>query len=157
MNTNEIISTFDNHISIKKVQECFPDASSTNFEFTEVSQDKVKKEVLDLNVKISSPRSSIPATILKESIEIHLSFLTNPINYTIKNGEFPDKLKNSEVIPLHEKEDSLRRKSTDQSAYCHMYQRLLNKSYINIRILTWRTNFSNTLPIFGNLMKRDIP
>ena len=131
MNTNEIISTFDNHISIKKVQECFPDASSTNFEFTEVSQDKVKKEVLDLNVKISSPRSSIPATILKESIEIHLSFLTNPINYTIKNGEFPDKLKNSEVIPLHEKEDSLRRKSTDQSAYCHMYQRLLNKSYIN--------------------------
>ena len=50
MNINEIISTFDNHISIKKIKEYFPDASNNNFEFTEVSQDEVKKEVLHLNV-----------------------------------------------------------------------------------------------------------
>ena len=37
MNINEITSRFDNHISIKKVKEYFPDASKTNFVFTEVS------------------------------------------------------------------------------------------------------------------------
>ena len=48
MTITEIISTFDNHISIEKVKECFPDASNNSFEFTEVSQDEVKKEVFPL-------------------------------------------------------------------------------------------------------------
>ena len=65
MNKNVIILTFHNHISIKKIKEYFPDGSSNNFEFTEVSQDEVKKEVLHLNVKKSSTSSSIPATTLK--------------------------------------------------------------------------------------------
>ena len=42
MNMNGIISTFHNHISIKKIKEYFPDASNNNFEFTEVSQDDVR-------------------------------------------------------------------------------------------------------------------
>ena len=95
ININEIISTFDNHISIKRIKEYFPDVSNNNFEFTEVSQDEVKKEVLHLSVKKSSTSSSISAAILKQSIEIHLPFLTNSINYTVRNGEFPDKLKKS--------------------------------------------------------------
>ena len=70
-------------MNIKKIKECFADASNNNFEFTEVSQDEVKKEVLHLNVKKSSTSSSIPATVLKQSIEIYLSiylpFLTNSI------------------------------------------------------------------------------
>ena len=40
MNKNEIILTFDNHISIKKIKEYFLDVSSNSFEFTEVSQDE---------------------------------------------------------------------------------------------------------------------
>ena len=47
MNINEIISTFDNHVSIKKIKEYFPDAFNSNFEFTEVSQNEVKKEVIN--------------------------------------------------------------------------------------------------------------
>ena len=38
-------------MNIKKIKEYFPDASSNNFEFTEVSQDKGKKEVSHLNAK----------------------------------------------------------------------------------------------------------
>ena len=59
----------------------------------------------------SSKSRSIPATILKQSIEIHLPFLTNSINYTIKNGEFPDKLKKSKIIPLYKKEDPLKKEN----------------------------------------------
>ena len=90
-------------MNIKKIKEYFPDASSNNFELTEVSQDKGKKEVSHLNVKNSSTGSCIPETILKQSIEVHLTFLTNSINYTIKKGKFPHKLKKSDVIPLYKK------------------------------------------------------
>ena len=48
---------------------------------------------------------------MKQSIEIHLPFLINSVNYTIKNGEFPDKLKKSEVFPLYKKEDPLKKKN----------------------------------------------
>ena len=74
MSINEIISTFDNHISIKKISEYFPVACNSNFEFIEDSQDEVKKEVLHLNVKKPSASSSIRAAILKHLLKfIYLS------------------------------------------------------------------------------------
>ena len=89
----------------------FPYAYNNNSEFTEVSQDEVKKEVLHLNVKEWSTSCSIPAAILKQSVEIHLLSLTNSINCAIKNGEFPDKLKRSEVIPSYKTEDLLKKEN----------------------------------------------
>ena len=41
MNINEIISTSDDQISTKKINKYFPNASNNNFEFTEVSHNKV--------------------------------------------------------------------------------------------------------------------
>ena len=74
MSINEIISTFDNDISIKKINEYFPVAFNSNFEFIEASQDEVKKKVLHLNVKKPSASSSIRATILKHLLKfIYLS------------------------------------------------------------------------------------
>ena len=57
MNVNEIISKFDNHISIKKIKEYFPDASKTKF--TEISQDVLNSEVLHLDVQKSSTKSFV--------------------------------------------------------------------------------------------------
>ena len=48
---------------------------------------------------------------MKQSIEIHLHFLTNSINYTRKNGEFPNKFKKPKVIPLYKKEDPLKKEN----------------------------------------------
>ena len=45
MNMNGIISIFDKHVSIKNISEYLQDAYNTNFEFTEVSQDEVKKRI----------------------------------------------------------------------------------------------------------------
>ena len=56
----------------------------TNFEVTEVSEG----EVLHLNVQKSSTSSSIPATVLKQSIEVHLVFMANYKLYNISNGKF---------------------------------------------------------------------
>ena len=70
---------------------------------------KLKKKFSNLNVKKWSTCSYISATILKQSIEIHLTVLTDSINYKIKNSKFHDKLNRSEVIPLYKKEDLLKK------------------------------------------------
>ena len=47
------IDTFENHITIKKIHEIFPNIISENFHFKEVSKDDVRKEIRKLNVKKS--------------------------------------------------------------------------------------------------------
>ena len=77
MNIKQITSTFNNHVSVKKIREVFPEISSNNFEFIKVTGESVRNEVLKLNTKKSSATGSIPATILKQSVETYLPFLIN--------------------------------------------------------------------------------
>ena len=88
----QITSAFNNHVSIKKIREVFPEINSNNFEFTKVAEQSVKDEVLKLNTKKSSTSGSIPATILKQPVETYLPFLTKAINLAITECKFPDKL-----------------------------------------------------------------
>ena len=108
MDIEQITSAFNNHVSIKKIREVFPEISSNNFEFTKVTEQSVKNEVLKLNTKKSSTSGSIPATILKQSVETYLPFWTKAINLAITECEFSDKLKKSAVIPLYKKTRSLK-------------------------------------------------
>ena len=50
---------FENHISIKKIYETFPNIIPDNFHFKEVTKDDVRKEIYNLNVKKSSTYGSI--------------------------------------------------------------------------------------------------
>ena len=68
-----------------------------------MSLDDVKKEVLNLNPKNSSTSGTIPITILKQTIDVHLQHLTNAINHTLQTSSFPHKLKQSKVIPVYKK------------------------------------------------------
>ena len=105
---NSIVSEFDHHINIEKIKEFFPDINFNDFDFETVTMQDVKKEILNLNIKKPSTIGSIPATILKQSSDIYLPYLTKSINYTINEGKFPAELKHSEVIPLFKKEDLLK-------------------------------------------------
>ena len=58
-----------------------------------------------------STGDSILATILKQSLDIYLSYLTKSINYTINEDKFSAELKQSEVIPLLKKEDPLKKEN----------------------------------------------
>ena len=77
-----------------------------NFSRKLVSMDKVKKVVLKLNSKKSSTYDAIPASILKQSIEAHLKYLTNTMNHSLKNSIFEQ----SEVISL-KKRDPLQKEN----------------------------------------------
>ena len=77
---NQITSVFQNHVSVRKIQECFPNIKTNDFNFRQVSLKKVKSEILNLNIKKSSTKGSIPAAILKQSVDIYLRYLTNAMH-----------------------------------------------------------------------------
>ena len=52
-NINGIASKFDNHISIKKIKESFPNIAFRDFNFEEAAREDVKKEIINLKVKTS--------------------------------------------------------------------------------------------------------
>ena len=67
---NQITSVFKNNASIRKIQECFPNIKTNDFNFRRVSLKEVNSEISNLNVKKSSNKGSIPATTLKQSVDI---------------------------------------------------------------------------------------
>ena len=79
------------------------------FHFKEVSKDDVRKEIRNLNVKKLSTYSSIPASILKQRVDAYLPYLTDSINYSLRESTFPEELKHSEVIPVYKKLDPLKK------------------------------------------------
>ena len=108
MGKEQITSAFNNHVSIKKIREVFSEISSNNFEFTKVTEESVKNEILKSNTKKSSTSGSIPATTLKQSVENYLPSSTKAVKLAATECEFPGKLKKSEVIPLYKKQDPLK-------------------------------------------------
>ena len=88
------IDIFENHISIKKIHETFPNIIPENFHFKEVSKDDVRKEIRDLNFKKSSTYGLIPASILKQCVNAYLPYLTDSINYSLRESTFPEELRN---------------------------------------------------------------
>ena len=100
----EITKYFDDHIGICKMKEAYSEIlREDNFSFEIVSMDEVKKVVLRLNSKNSSTYGAIPASILKQTIEVHLKHLTNTINHFLKQSTFPDVLKQSKVVTVYKK------------------------------------------------------
>ena len=95
MEKNKVdIIMFDNHISIKKIHETFLNIIPENFHFKEVSKDDVRKEIGDLNFKKSSTYGLIPASILKQCVNAYLPYLTDSINYSLRESTFPEELRN---------------------------------------------------------------
>ena len=72
---NQITSIFKKHVSIRNIQEHFPNDELNGFNFSQVSLKEVKSETLNLNLKNSVTEGSIPATILKQCVDIYLPSL----------------------------------------------------------------------------------
>ena len=58
-----------------------------------------------------STYGSIPASILKQCVDAYLPYLTDAINYSLKESTFPEKLKHSEVIPVCKKPEPLKKEN----------------------------------------------
>ena len=71
-----INSDFDNQRSVREIHLFFKNINSFDLDIKEVSLKYVKKEILKLSGNKSSTNCLILATVLKESVEFYLPFLT---------------------------------------------------------------------------------
>ena len=84
--TLKAILKYRNHSSIIAIQSKCKDKG--NFNFSEVDQKQIEKEILKLDVNKASQSSDIPI-VLKENSNIFSNFLCNSFNNSIKLSTFP--------------------------------------------------------------------
>ena len=103
-----------------------------------------------MNVKKTSTNGFLPVTILKQCVGVYLPFLTKAINNAITDNTFPEQLKKSEVIPLHKKEDPLKKENyRPMSLLPHVskvFEKIIYKqikTYNWISKITWNATFFN--------------
>ena len=66
---------------------------------------KVRKPIFQLNNRKALGPRSIPATILKDNINVSVRPLTLILNQSFEQGIFPEILKIVKVLPIHKKEN----------------------------------------------------
>ena len=97
--THNIVSKCKTHPSIVKIKKHFK--INTTFSFSPTSKDEIVAIIKDLqNNKAAG--GEIPLNILKKS-NFTFDKLTECVNYTLKNGKFPDFSKNATIIPVYKK------------------------------------------------------
>jgi len=101
---DEIIYTYRNHPSVLKIKEVV--LTTKEFSFEKALPGRLAKEINDLNPKKTTGADSIPAKILKRSIDIVKEPLTQLFNNSIDKSEFPSDMKLANVSPLFKKNDS---------------------------------------------------
>ena len=116
-NTNDAtlkaILKYRNHPSIIAIRSKCKDKG--NFNFIEVDQKQIEKEILKLDVNKASQSSDIPIKILKEKADIFIIFFCNSFNNSIKLSTFPGILKHAEIFPLCTKNvKKISKETTDQ-------------------------------------------
>ena len=92
---------YRNHPSIIAIRNKCKDKG--NFNFIEVDQKQIEKEILKLDVNKASQSSDIPIKVLKENSDIFSNFLCNSFNNSIKLSTFPEILKHADITPLYKK------------------------------------------------------
>ena len=92
-------NTFQNHRSVVNIKQ--REFNST-FTFKNTNENEVHRIIKNLNVGKTCQGSDIPTKIIKLNITL-FSFICQNFNYCISVGEFPNKLKHADVIPVHKK------------------------------------------------------
>ena len=104
-NTNDAtlkaIVKYRNHPSIIAIQNKCKDKG--NFNFIEVDQKQIEKEILKLDVNKAPQSSDILIRVLKENSDIFSSFLCNSFNNSMKLSTFPEILKHADITRLYKK------------------------------------------------------
>ena len=76
---SDIIETFENNKSVKEIEIANTDETKT-FDFSRVTEEKIKNEILDLLYQKSTRKGGIPAKNLKDSINVYSKEMTTVIN-----------------------------------------------------------------------------
>ena len=152
----DMLDTFKNHKSVQRIKFAnFHSYSILNF--SKVTENEVRKEILNLSTKKATKNDDIPAKILKKSVDIYIKEITFIINDCIEKGIFPDDLKLADVSPIFKKEDSFKKENYQPiSILPHMSKVLERILYKQIGTFM-TTKFSPYLCGFIKLCPKGVP
>ena len=99
------IQQIKNHLSIINVNQNIP--KTTNFEFSQVDIDSIKKMIDNLDSSKSETFGGIPTNCLKGVLDISAKFLNSVWNNEVlKDLKFASGLKLADTVPVFKKDDS---------------------------------------------------
>ena len=104
-----IIETFKDHPRIKEISSLRRKACRFKFHF--VSENEVKKVVLNMDEKRANLTDDIPGEILKGCVDSYLSIFTKVLNTSLERSCFPNQLKLAEKTLVFQKEYELSKKT----------------------------------------------
>ena len=101
----EIVETFKDHPIIKN----FFSLRSGEFQFTfhSVSENEVRKVILNMKEKKANLTGDIPAGILKGCVYSYISVLTKILNTSLERDRSRNQFKLAETTPIFKKEEEL--------------------------------------------------
>ena len=85
-----------NHVDIDK-----------NFDFQNITAERVEKIINTINIKKATGADTIPAKVVRQCKVTVAQQLSSLINLSINTGVFPDSLKVAQVTPIHKQNDPL--------------------------------------------------
>ena len=136
------ILKYRNHPSITAIQNRCKIKGS--FNFVEVDQQQIEKEILKLDANKASQSSDIPIKIIKENIDVFSDFLCSGFNSSIKLSKFPENLKQADITPAYKKVKKISKETIDQSAFSQICQKYLKNLCSNKCHNFFKTYFLNT-------------
>ena len=144
----DIISTFKCHPSILEIQKKV--SIHELFEFKQVTQEEVLKQLKALDVKKATTFQNIPCKSLKENAEVCVPVLTNIYNEELTRCTFSNKLKEGDITPIFKRDRVKKKDATSVDNYrpvsvlpstSKIFERLMQKDiteYITIYVATER-------------------
>ena len=102
---NDVLEIFKNRLSVHKIIQTF--MTDEEFSFKIITEDIVRKEIMNLDVCKPTPNGDICVSILKSTVDIHLRYIGNIINLSMEESPFPDELKLAKVSPVFKKKNGL--------------------------------------------------
>ena len=131
----EIIRRFSNHPSILSITKTI---KKSTFNLNLSDFDEIRKEVLNLNTKVSCPSGSVSSSILKDNVDISSENLLNIINIGILNSKFDDGMKSADITPIFKRDEPIYKENyrpiSCLSAGSKKFERILHRqiaSYID--------------------------
>ena len=114
-----VLNAFKNYPSIKNIKS---EKFNSTFSFESTYTDVVMKVINNLNIAKTCQVNDVPTKVIKMSKDIFANFITDHFNCCIAYGEFPDKLKHADVIPVHKKNEKWNKANYNISK---IYEKLL--------------------------------
>ena len=125
----DIIQKYTSHPSILKIKEHVK--PEYKFEFQDVTTDKIRKDIREINTKKAQIDSDIPTKLLVESRVIVSDYITKIYNHSKNTCKFDNSLKFGTVIPINKTTT----KTTNKKDYrpvsllplvCKIYERIMH-------------------------------